>query len=349
MSDGSNEDRVVGAVSVFGDVVVAWLFVGLASYVVLTSPPSLTRFVLALALLFVVPGYLLVAGLFPSDTSRRVPMISPDDRTGLSVRERLALSFGASVALAPLLGFLVGMTTAGITTWAVLTTFGTVVAVFGVAAIGARLAVPPDERFVLPVGSWLDSYSAAYDRRSPAGRAVMVVLSLSVLLALSTAVYALAVPQPAEEFTDFYLATDGGDGEDVTAGYPSNLTEDQSAALVFGVENYESEPQRYEVVVTLERLLTRDGEAVRVEREELGRYDERVGHGERWVQPHQVTPPMAGEDLQLNYYLYRGAAPEAVGPDSAYRHLHTRVDIRPTVPNQTPGGGQSGGGGPGGG
>ena len=97
------------------------------------------RIILGLPLVLFLPGYALIAALFPRK----------DDLDGI---ERIALSFGLSIAITPLLGLALNYTPFGIR----LTPILIVLSVFTIAlAIGAyvrRSRIPEEDRFVVDFG-----------------------------------------------------------------------------------------------------------------------------------------------------------------------------------------------------
>jgi len=101
---------------------------------------SPVRIILGLPLVLFLPGYALIATLFPRK----------DDLDGV---ERVALSFGLSIAITPLLGLGLNYTPFGIRLTPVLT----VLSVFTIAlAIGAwtrRSGIPDEDRFVVDFGT----------------------------------------------------------------------------------------------------------------------------------------------------------------------------------------------------
>ncbi|MCW3134407.1 MAG: DUF1616 domain-containing protein [Methanophagales archaeon] len=99
------------------------------------------RIILGLPLVLFLPGYALIATLFPRK----------DDLDGI---ERIALSFGLSIAITPLLGLALNYTPFGIRLSPVLI----VLSVFTIAlAIGAyirRAMIPEEDRFVVDIFFW---------------------------------------------------------------------------------------------------------------------------------------------------------------------------------------------------
>jgi hypothetical protein len=60
---------------------------------------------------------------------------------------------------------------------------------------------------------------------------------------------------------------------------------------------------------------------------ELDRFRATVDDNETWRLDHTVVPDRTGDDLQLQYLLYRGEAPARPSVDRAYRELHIWVDV----------------------
>ncbi|MGB2842206.1 MAG: DUF1616 domain-containing protein [Halobacteriota archaeon] len=98
--------------------------------------------IIGLPLVLFLPGYSLIATLFPRK----------DD---LDAIERIALSFGLSIAITPLLGLALNYTPFGIRLSPVLT----VLSIFTISlALGAylrRSRIPGEDRFVVEFGAFL--------------------------------------------------------------------------------------------------------------------------------------------------------------------------------------------------
>lgn len=306
------------------DVVVAWTTAAVAATGVLAGGDGFLRVALATPLLFFLPGYLLVATLFPQRDLPSIQgptMFGEHDRVGL--RERLALAFGLSVAVMPLLGLALAVSPYALATGPMVGTLLVYFVVVGLLAALRRRRLPEHVRFRLPVDRWHDEARAAFRDGHEIDRVLNVVLIAAVLLALGTVGYALAVPQDGQQFTDAAVLTD--DGEELVASqYPDELLAGQSVELVTALENHEGQSQDYTVVATIERPPGADGDPAE---RELTRFSGTVADGERWTESHTVAPEMTGERLRLNYYVYRDGAPEEVGPDSAYRHLYVWVSV----------------------
>jgi uncharacterized membrane protein len=320
------------------------------------------RIVFGLPFVLFLPGYAFIAALFPE--AGESPVDEEDaighsadgivdveaetnesednsDRSGIDGIERVALAFGTSIAIVPLLGLVLNFTPWGIRLTPIMVT----VAGFtlGATAVAARRrwALPVDERFSVPYREWIDSgRSELFEPETRLDGALNVLLVVSVLLAVSSVAYAVAVPPQGEQFSEFYLLTENEDGELVADGYPSTFVRGESASVVVGIGNNEYESTNYTVVVELQRVEAVDGgnltangtanattELRVVDRERLGELSAQLEHNETWQDTHELQPTMTGQNLRVQYLLYRGEPPAEPTRDNAYRSLHLWVDV----------------------
>jgi uncharacterized membrane protein len=300
------------------------------------------RVVVGLPFVLFVPGYALVAALFPERGPDRTgeagdgpagPDPDPEagtdaDAGGIDGIERVALAFGTSIAVVPLLGLVLNFTPFGIRLVPVVASVGgfTLVAT-GVAAVRRR-DLPDAERFRVPYRAWLAAARAELfepDDRTDA--ALNVLLAASVVLAAASVGYAVAVPKQGESFTEFYLLTEGADGDLVADGYPTEFTAGEGRSLVVGIGNQEHERVNYTVVVQLDRVRVANDSTTVLERTELRRFTPGLAHNGTWQRSHVVTPRTTGERLRLTYLLYRDAPPATPSVDTAYREVHLWVNV----------------------
>jgi len=315
------------------------------------------RVVLGLPFVLFVPGYAFIAALFPeageSPTAEEDAddgMDAPDagDRSGIDGIERVALSFGLSIAIVPLIGLVLNFTPWGIRLVPILVSVSgfTLIAV-AVAAI-RRWELPEEERFRVPYRDWIAAGRAElFEPDSRADAALNVLLVLSILLATASVGYAIAVPKQGEQFSELYLLTEGEDGL-VADDYPTEFVQGEPRSLVVGIGNQEHRTVEYTVVAELQRVeVERTGTAnatpgatpvndttavgnvsiTVLEDPEVRRFETELGHNRTWIRPHNVTPPIAGEDLRLTYMLYRDSPPEDPTVDSAYRSVWLWVNV----------------------
>ena len=331
----SSESRLGSALSrraVPVDMVAVCLAV-LASVVVYYADPGAPlRFVVSVPLLLFFPGYVLAGVLFPR--RGEVDRDRPNGNGSLATirhlgritgPERAALAVGLSVALVPFYGFGLELLPVGAFDSVILPTLVVVVLIGAAVASIRRLRVPAAERFSLPLGAIRDAVVAPFGGPMPrAERIATIALAASVLLAVMSVGYVLAVPQDGEQFTDLRVMTESPGGELRLGDYPEEVDTGQTAEFVIGVDNREGSPQAYTVVVTAEQLIDSDGSVTAIESTELGRFETTLDDGQRLQLPQTVTPESRGE-IRLNYYLYQGEAPADPTPASAYRNVHLTV------------------------
>lgn len=280
------------------------------------------RLLAALPLLFFFPGYAAVASLFPAAESE-----PPGERSGIGVGERLALSFGVSLTLVPLIALALWLT-GNFSPTEIAGTLSGVVVVGAVVGTVRRRSLAESRRFRPPWGRMRGAVGVAVGRSvPPLDRALNVLLAASVVLAAATVGYAFVAPLDGETFTNASLLTENADGELVASGYPAEIEAGAEQELALAIENHEGTETTYTIVVRIERLeTTADGTSL-VAAQELDRFSVEVADGERRIVTRGVEPAMTGEDLRLSYYVYRGDAPDDPGPATAYEHLYLWVSI----------------------
>jgi uncharacterized membrane protein len=297
------------------------------------------RVVLGLPFVLFVPGYAFIAALFPEASSEPATETgesaadeseteSEPERQGIDGIERVALSFGLSIALVPLVGLVLNFTPFGIRLLPIIVSLSGLVVVLTVIAGRRRLDLPPEERFEVPYESWIVSArSEMFEPETRADVVLNVLLVLSVLLAAGSVTYAVAVPQQGESFSEFYLLTETDDGELVADDYPTEMAVDEQSSLVIGIGNQEHESVEYTVIEKLQRVQIRNNSTrVRAE-QELSRYSTTVDANETVHRTHTVTPTMTGERLRLVYLLYKGSPPADPTINNSYREVHLWVNV----------------------
>jgi len=256
-------------------------------------PSTIARVILGLPFLLFFPGYTLLAALFPKKGS-------------LSGVERVALSFGLSLAVVPLIGLILNFTPWGIRLDAILISL----AAFIIAASGVawyrREKLAPEERFRvsfnfrlppnirLPFWYWQEE-SLAYNT---------VSLVLAVLIAVGIAGLAYGVvntPRVGEKFTEFYILGPDGKAEN----YPTELKVGEEGDVIVGIVNHEQENTSYRVEVWI------DGEqaALWINGEARYEIDAELENEGKWEQEVGFVPQKAGEKQKVEFVLYREGEP----------------------------------------
>jgi uncharacterized membrane protein len=354
-SNVSGDDRA-GAVADADLVVVVVLALAATAATLLPFlADTPLRAVLGFAFVLFGPGYALVAALFPgraaagcgndsataggggeSAAAGRDDDGTVGDRDSDSAAERhdapggparAALGVLSSVVLAAVLGGALSLTV-GLGPASAVVTLAVVTFLCAGVAARRRRALPPEERFAVPVRSWAETARVALTEPETRGDAALnVLLAVAVVVSVGGVAYATAVPGTQERFTEFYLLAEGADGDLVAAGYPTEFAAGEPRSQYVGLTNREGETVSYTVLVQVQRVtVTNDSVRVR-EREELRRFTPEVADGEGWRRNHTVAPTMTGDRLRLTYLLYRGAPPAEPTVENAYEHAYTWVNV----------------------
>lgn len=291
------------------------------------------RIVVGLPFVLFLPGYALIAALFPEageSPTETVDDVDPAARDGNGIDgiERVALSFGLSIAVVPLVGLLLNFTPWGIRLVPIVVSISVLTLGLTTVAAHRRRTLPPEERFAVPYRRWYVAGRAELLEPDTRGDAMLnVLLAVSVLLAVGSVGYAVGAPKEGESFTEFYLLTEGEDGDLVADDYPTEFTRGESRSLVVGIGNHEHERTNYTVLVELHRVEVENNSTTVLEDRRLQRFQTSLGHNETWHLEHSVEPRMTGTNLRLTYLLYEGTPPADPTVDNAYRELHLWVNV----------------------
>ncbi|PSP55931.1 hypothetical protein BRC82_03390 [Halobacteriales archaeon QS_1_67_19] len=284
-------------------------------------------FAIGLPLLLFAPGYAFVSLLFPGATPDDVGMdgrIETMRARGLTGTERVALGFGVSLALLPILGIAIALSSLEISPTTVLLGVSSASVAFAVGAAIRRLRRPTDRRFSVPFRAWLGAPRRRLAGDSRVETALNVGLVAAILLTTVAIGYAVAAPGPSQSYTDVALLSQNETGELVAGGYPRDFRQGESKPLVVELRNEENERTSYAIVVELQRV----GEDGTVDEErQLATFTPIVEDGETWRTRHEVTPTMTGEDLRLVYLVYEGEPPDDPTVENAHRHVHVWVNV----------------------
>ncbi|RLG69197.1 MAG: hypothetical protein DRO11_08120 [Methanobacteriota archaeon] len=228
------------------------IFLGLLPVPILSQSPI--RAILGLPIVIFYPGYALVAALFP-------------EKKSLDNIELVALSFGLSIALVPLLGIILNYTPWGIRLTPIVLGLTILTSSLLVAAYIRRNQLPPEQRrgfrFTLePLRPHLQE------------RGTKAALTVIIVATILTGVYIWQTPQRGERFTEFYIL--GPEGK--ASGYPTALRPGEHHTLILGVVNHEYEKTNYLV-------------EVRLGNRSLKTFNLTLGHEEKYESPITITVP----------------------------------------------------------
>lgn len=321
------------------DLALVVLATGLAGAAVALDAPAAVRLPAATALVLALPGYALVAALFPARTAATGAQSFDVPRTGLRSRpprdwqvtavERLALSVVCGLAVVPAVVLGVDLSGRPVAVEPVLVGLTGVTAALALVALARRAQLPPDRRFAVSLRGLLARAGVGRSGSSPlradAGSLARLDLAVaaSLLVLLVVAGYAATHPPRDDGFTELYVVTGNVTGADETV-YPSTLVRGESRPVAVAVTSREREPTRYTLVATL-RATGGNGTVAGVE--PVGRRSLTLAPGETGRVTLDVTPTVAGSGARLLVLLYRGDPPAEPTPASAYRVLDLEMTV----------------------
>lgn len=343
------------------DLAAVLVFVGVTNIAVLGPIIRETplRVPLGLAFVLFVPGYAFIAALFPEagESPEESPSASPgetlDDaesskwsvsvtsQEGIDGLERVALSFGLSIAVVPLIGLALNFTPWGIRPVPITIAVSGFTLVATAVAAGRRQALPAEDRFRVPYQKWYAAGRAELlepDTRADA--ALNVLLVAAVVLAIGSVGYAVMVPPDGEQFSAVYLLTEDDDGELVADDYPTEFAQGESQELIVGIDNHEHETTEYTVVVleqdvevienetASDEANTTANETVVREQRELDQFSTTIAHNESWHHEYDLEPTMTGENQRIVWLLFPSDdVPNDPSMEDTEYHVHLWVDV----------------------
>lgn len=267
---------------------------------------SILRNIFGLPLVLFLPGYALIASLFPAKS----------DLDGI---ERTALSFGLSIAVVPLIGLGLNYTPWGIRLLPILISLSIFTLVMCGLAYFRRMKLSETEAFEVPFKETALSLKAEILERpeSNLDKALTIFLVFSILLSVGTLMYVVLTPKEGEHFTEFYILGPQGKADN----YPTKYTLGESGTVIMGVVNHEYRPVNY----TLEAILDNKSLSLPENQRKIT-----LAHNETWEQPIKITPPFEGENMKLEFLLFNETDSKV-----PYRDLHLWVDVNKTETNET--------------
>lgn len=281
-----------------------------------------------LAFVLLVPGYAVVAALFPR--SGETGPAAPEERTRswwgrIDGIDRLALSVALSVSIVPLIGVALTATPGGVRLEPFLAGVSILTVLVAIVAARRRSVVPPDDRFRVPYREWLATARSTVRTDTRGEAALNVALIGAVLLALGSVGYAAAVLPQDDQFSS--LSVQPADGEEIGPDEPLlEVAPGESQEITVGVENQEDRTVTYTVVV-VEQEMDGDGDEPAVsEQRELDRFEAQVDDGETWHHTHDVEPT-TDEDVRIAWLLYVDDVPDDPSADGADYHVHLWPDV----------------------
>lgn len=322
----------------FLDLALVIAVTGLVTFGLFTAVSGLVRILVGIPLLLFLPGYALVAILYPDESDGEYPTFD-DEKTGLQSPllsdgglesiERIVLSVIASVAIVPAVTLVTTITPWGITLRPVLAGISLVTVLLSVLAIVQRYRCPPEQRFSLslsPSALLFTSGRNSFGKSAPDPTVYNALFAVALLVLVASAGFAVANPPQHDNYTEFYLETQEVDG-DRQLIYNESFNKGESQPVTVHITNEEHEKQSYTTVAVLQQV-SYGNDSVTVHKQNvLTSKSATVQDGATHNQTLTVSPTMTGDNLRLVLLLYKGEPPAEPSEKNAYRAIRLPITV----------------------
>lgn len=256
---------------------------------------AILRALLGLVYVLFIPGYMLQVTLFPHVYDLDGP-------------ERIALSFGFSVAIVAIVALVLDRLPWGIGVWTIFIAESVLLLLFVIITLWRRSKLQTYERFHPAIQIDLREFWATQDRTN---RRLYIVLGVALVAAFGLMVSFVVLPSPADHYTEFYLLGQDGLAED----YPRETVVGQNITVTLGITNMEGDTSSYQIrIKTNDQILTETG-IISLE------------DGENREQSLVFGMAESGDDQVVNIILNK------LGETSPYRELHLFINVKsPAIP-----------------
>ncbi|HID20317.1 MAG TPA: DUF1616 domain-containing protein, partial [Methanophagales archaeon] len=275
------------------DLVFVLLFAFLAYLFVLIPPFNQTplRIIFALPILLFLPGYVLIAAMFPR-------------REELSGIERFTLSIGLSIAIFVFDGFAISVTAWRFRPEPIILSLSLITLILTLITFLVRLRIPKEERFYLNFSVFSQFFESLRSEEKPSEieRALIIALVGSIIIASGMLVYA-KITFDEERFTAFYILGEGGKAED----YTKEVYLLEPSSMIVGIENYEHAPANYTLQLKFGGYPLHEQQI-------------KLEQGEKWEDVVSFIPKHVAKHAKLEFLLYKD------GSTDPYRSVHLWVD-----------------------
>ncbi|MGB9131688.1 MAG: DUF1616 domain-containing protein [Methanosarcina sp.] len=241
---------------------------------------SFIRTALGLPMVLFLPGYALIAMLFP-------------EKGGLEWMERIALSVGISIAVVPLIGLALSFSPWGIREIPLLVSLSVFTLLMCGVAYVRRMRLPEDRTFGVSFkASILALFAEFLDKpESKTEKTLRIFLVLSVLVLIGTVVHIFLVPQDKEPFTEFYILGP----EKMAENYKTDYIQGESGTYIIGITNNEYKTMNY----TMDVRLGNTSLPLPVDLQNI-----RLAHNTTLEEPLEITPSIEGKNMELEFLLF---------------------------------------------
>jgi len=303
-------------------IVLVWMVLCISSIYIPVINESFLRLILALPLILFVPGYVLLAVLFP-------------DSSDIDTIERIVLSIGTSIVITPLIGLCLNFTPWGIRLDPLIISLTVVIVVLVIFAGIRRIKTSPESRYTLPVPEIQQTIKREWALRngSKKDRILFFVSICAILMVVLSVALVMTLPKPGETFSEFFIL-----GENRTAdSYPHVIIPNSTYPMYVGIGNHEFRTVNYSVEIYL--IPPPANETTNVAPRSMMlpvmRYSVTLSHNETSVIPFDLIV-LDENYTRVDFLLFDETVPslDITGParvNASYRNLHYGFNVTSPV------------------
>jgi uncharacterized membrane protein len=274
------------------------------------------RVILGLPFILFIPGYILIFALFPTKKTDK----------GIDTIERIALSFGLSLAIVTFIGLVLNYTPWGIRLESILLLLFIFIIGIGFIAIYRWMKTNPNERFTISLEISLPNPEKKLDK------ALTIILVISIIISVTSLVYAIITPKTREKFTELYIL--GSEG--MAKNYPKNLIIGEETSVILGILNHEYRKINYTIEVwlinqtTFYNKTTKENETITNHAWFLDKISVMLNHTPvdieglwtpQWEYNYTFRIDKEGENLKLAFLLFITPTKETYNYDTDYKDI----------------------------
>ena len=213
------------------DIILCMLCCFIIIPIILLNLNDMLKIVLGLLFLLFIPGYLLLFVLFPNKKTDK----------GIDFTDRIALSFGISLAIVSLTGIALYYIAGKIELEYALISIFIFEIIIGVISVYRWFKTIPDERLVLSIDLNLFKSTDKLDK------ILIMILIILIIVTATVFIFITTTPRIGEKFTSFNIL---GPDRNPTY-YPRNIIAGENATIIIGVTNHEYQIMNYTIEVWL--------------------------------------------------------------------------------------------------
>jgi uncharacterized membrane protein len=304
--------------NLFPDIklILLWLLFTCAVIYLPVINSSVMRPIIALPMILFIPGYTLIAALFP-------------EKGNIDMIERTALSFGLSIAVVPLIGLGLNYTPWGIRLDPIVCSLIIFTIAMLVIAQYRRVLLPVEQRYEIPLNMAIREVKNEFfsPNTSQIDRILSIILIIAIIGAICTTIYVIVVPKEGEKFSEFFILGE----KKMAADYPTILFTGTQYPMFIGIGNHEYRNVTYTIETYLVNMLfdeqTNASTIIRMDRQD--QVPVILTHNETIILPYNLTSSQTGYN-RVEFLLFNETLPSdtVTGFDrinASYRDLHLWV------------------------